>query len=300
MKSLIKNKVVVLGVLYPGVEDYLDDYLVSLEKQSYMDYDLCIYNDGLDNNIFQIHADKHKRLRISEKSLNGNYTPAQIREIAIKDLKDDYDYLVLSDADDYFGSNRIEKSVIALNKYDFCYNDMVLVNSKSQKIGDDTFFTNKDNPKIVNDFNQLMSKNFCGLSNTSINLRSVDLDDLFIPQNLIAVDWWIFSFLSMKGCKGCFLDDVYTYYRQHQANTVGGESVINEESLQRGMDIKKAHYQSLLSYYPSRFDVIISKELDTILELEKRVLDKQYLDKYISTMNVVSKEYMWWENIRLI
>lgn len=272
-----KKGAVVLGILYPGIENYLDDYFNSLQHQSYMDFDIWIYNDGLNKELLQKYMIKYKELNIYEKKLEDNCTPAQIREIAIKGIKDKYDYLVLTDADDYFSSNRIEKSINILQKYDFSYNDMVLINSKGEEISGKTYFTNKCNPKIVNNLFKILKKNFCGLSNSAINLKTVNLDFLLIPENLIAVDWWIFSLLLMKGYKGCFLEDSFTYYRQHETNVVGGLNNLDEMKLLRGIDVKKQHYKMLLEYYPSKFDSIINRELDEIFLLEKKLQIKIFL-----------------------
>lgn len=295
----MKKRVVVLGVLYPGIENYLDDYFVSLENQSYLDYDIWIFNDGLDKELLQIYVNKFNQLNIYENNLDAKYTPAQIREMAIKKIKDKYDYLIFTDADDYFSSNRIEKSIKVLQNYDFCYNDMILVSFKGEELSDTTYFANKNNPQNVNSFNQLINKNFCGLSNTAINLKTINLDFLLIPQNLIAVDWWIFSLLSMKGYKGYFLDEAYTYYRQHEKNIVGGLSKMNEKLLLRGIHVKKEHYKLLLEYYPSKFDSIINNELKNILELENKIKERTYCENFISNVNNIDKDFMWWENIQL-
>lgn len=294
-----RKRVVILGVLYPGIENYLDDYLASLDNQSYMNFDIWIFNDGFNKELLKRYVNKYKRLNIYEKNITGDFTPAQIRETAIKETKDTYDYLIFTDTDDYFSSNRIETSLRALENYDFCYNDMILVDFNGEIISKDTYFTNKDNPKIVSDFHQLLNNNFCGLSNTAINLKTVNLDFLKIPKIIIAADWWIFSILLMQGYRGSFLDDTFTYYRQHETNTVGGLCNISEKQLLRGIHVKKEHYKLLLRYYPSKFDSVINEELNKILSLEKMIKDKSFLEKYIANFNNENKEFMWWENIRL-
>lgn len=297
--KLVENRVVVLGVIYPGTEDFINDYFFSLNNQSYKNYDIWIFNDGLDNRLLREYKDKYNQLNIFFKTLNDNYTPAEIRELAIKGTKDKYDYIIFTDVDDYFSSSRIEKSVNKLQYYDFCYNDMILVNSNGERITRNTYFENKNNPLIVSDFNQLLNKNFCGLSNTAVNLKRINLDFLKIPSNLIAVDWWIFSLLTIRGYKGYFLDDTYTYYRQHESNTVGGLCKISEEQLLSGLYVKKEQYRSLLEYYPSKFNASIKKKLDEIFILEKKIKEKTNLKKYLDYINSENKEFMWWENIEL-
>lgn len=299
MKSA-ENRVIVLVVLYPGVEDYLDDYFFSLKNQSHRDYDIWIFNDGLDKELVKLYIDKYSQLNVYLINLNEGYTPAEIRELAIKRIKDKYDYLVFTDADDYFSSNRIEESINRLQDYDFCYNDMILVNNKGERICRNTYFENKDNPIIVNNFSQLVNKNFCGLSNTAVNLKTTDLDFLEIPQSIIAVDWWIFSLLIIKGYIGCFLNNAFTYYRQHETNTVGGLCKVNEKQLLMGLRVKKEQYKLLLELYPSKFDFIIEEELNGILVLEKKINERPYRENYLTYLNSQNKEFMWWENIQLV
>lgn len=295
-----KNKAVILGVLYNGVEKFIDEYFMSLLNQSYKKYDIWLFNDNLDKEIAKEHIQKFKLLNIKYIELDSVYKPAQIRELAIKKVKDRYDYIIFSDVDDFYSKNRIENSIKILQDNDFCYNNMFIVDAKGRNICDNPFFLNKSNPQILNSFEQLLVKNCCGLSNTAINLKRVNLDFLFIPENLIAADWWIFSVLLLKGYSGCFLADAYTYYRQHDSNLVGGLSILDEKQLKIGIKVKKEQYKALLQYYPSRYDSIIRKEIEDILELENKVVDRGYVEQYLNTVNNRSDEFMWWENIKLI
>lgn len=297
--EILKNKVVALGVVYPGVEDYLDDYFASLGNQTYNNYDIWIFNDGLDKSLLKTYMNRYGMLNIYIEDINSHYTPAEIREMAILKIKEKYDYLIFTDTDDYISQNRIEKSIDILQTYHFCYNNMILVNCRGEKIYDNTYFTNKDNPMVVSDYKQLLKKNFCGLANTAINLKTTNLDFLNIPSNIVAVDWWLFSLLLIKGYKGYFLEDVYTYYRQYDQNTVGGIGKLNVIELAKGIKIKKKQYRSLLKYYPSEFDFYIKKELNNILLLEELIKEGTYSERYVIDQNNKNKEFMWWENIEL-
>ncbi|QHQ60696.1 hypothetical protein Ana3638_07850 [Anaerocolumna sedimenticola] len=144
-----------------------------------------------------------------------------------------------------------------------------------------------------------MDKNFCGLSNTSINLKSICLNILKIPPKLIAVDWWIFSILVIKGYRGYFIHDAYTFYRQHMSNTVGGLNSISEKQLIMGIQLKKEHYKLLLEYYPSKYNDIIKMEYRNMIKLDEMILNKKILVNYLSNVNDGNKEFLWWENIKL-
>lgn len=99
--------------------------------------------------------------------------------------------------------------------------------------------------------------------------------------------------------KICFLNNTFTYYRQHETNTVGGLCKLNEKQLLRGLHIKKEQYKLLLEHYPSKFDLVIEEELDDILTLEKMINERTYLENYITYVNSRNKEFMWWESIKL-
>lgn len=293
------NKVAVIGVVYPGVEHYLDDYFYSLENQVYKEFDICIFNDGMDSSVLNNYLSKYPNLNIYVNEILNSFTPAQIREYAILDVKDKYDYLIFSDTDDYFSSNRIKKSLVHLCDYDFCYNDMILIDNNGMKIENKTYFDNKNNPVLVNNYLNLLGENFCGLSNTAINLKTINLDFLMIPADIIAVDWWIFSILSMKNYKGYFIKDVYTYYRQHESNIIGGLNIFDKNTIIRGIKVKKNHYSLLLKLYPSIYDYSIKKELENVYQLESIMVDKVKMQEFIDYINNLNREYMWWEIIKL-
>ena len=289
----------VLGFIYPGVEAYIDDYFHSLSLQNNKYFDVCIYNDGFNSDVLNTALKKYQNLNIAVKCLETKYSPAKIREKAIHEIADKYDYLIFTDMDDFFSSDRIEKSVLALQKRDFCYNEMILVDNIGVEMGIKSYFTYKDNPNEVIKYEQLLDKNFCGLSNTAINLKSVFLGDIKIPEELIAVDWWIFSILLIRGYHGSFIRDTYTYYRQHEMNTIGGMNKVDKQQLMKGIRLKKEHYRFLLEYCSSHYEGIIRKEYESINLLEEKLQNNRELDDFLININKENKEFLWWEYIKL-
>lgn len=297
---MIKNNAVVLGFIYPGVENYLDDYFSSLSQQSTKCFDIYIYNDGFDNNLLEHFITRYKDLNIRVIRIENKLTPAEIREIAITDHVDKYNYMIFSDTDDYFSTNRVEQSINALQNFDFCYNDIYLVDNFGVNYTQNSYFRNKEHPNMITQYEPLLDKNFCGLSNTAINLKTVNLKSLKIPPELIAVDWWIFSILTINDYCGCFLSDAFTYYRQHDLNTVGGLNYLNEKQLLRGIKIKKDHYKLLLRYCSSKYNYMIQEEYGNIEQLDEIISgNNTILKNYLFNVNKEDKEYLWWENIKL-
>jgi len=125
-------KTLVLGVIYPGVEKYLESYLGSLHNQSDQGFDLLIINDGL-------------------KGLEQIAFPAQTKQIDCKlnsaaktrflglqyALENNYDIFISSDTDDYFSENRVAKAKENLNKADFVVNEIDLVSENNEPIRTD-------------------------------------------------------------------------------------------------------------------------------------------------------------------
>ena len=106
MKKTIHNKVAVVGVVHPGVVSFIDDYLLSLEKQTCRKFDLLIANDNV-LNMQSIMKDTS----LVWSSFNVTGSPASIRIAMIrKALELNYEILIFNDCDDYFKEKRIEEN----------------------------------------------------------------------------------------------------------------------------------------------------------------------------------------------
>ena len=91
-----------LGVIYKGCEKYLCKYKESIEYQDTDDFDVLILNDGCKKASY---IDNRRTFIIDVRE---SLTPAEIRMLGIKyALENKYKYIIFSDADDYFSSNRI-------------------------------------------------------------------------------------------------------------------------------------------------------------------------------------------------
>lgn len=295
---MIKSKVVVVGFLYPGVEQYVKDYLLSISKQSFSDFDLYLYNDGCDTAWINKVMKEYSIIKIILQNTTPGVSPATLRELAILELKNQYDFIIFSDTDDFHGENRIQMSYGALQNYNFCYNNMYLIDHNGLLLDHESYYKNKNNPMILNHYDQLLYGNYCGLSNTGICVKTTDLSELRIPSNLIAVDWWIYSMLLIKGFEGCFINNAYTYYRQYDNNTVGGSQRLTPQKVHMGIKIKKDHYRLLQEFYPSDNNLKINAEYEQIVLMEEIIKDETILRQYINNANKDDKEYSWWEKIR--
>ena len=284
------NKVAFLSTVYPGADTYLDDFFKSLVTQDYKHFDVIILNDGLDN--FEKYSSLYKTLNIHE--IKYTDTPAKIREKGLKyTIENKYDVIIFGDCDDYFKNNRLSESIRCLEAYDVVVNDFDLL-SNDNKIITPNYLSNRlnDNQEILLDY--VLDKNCFGLSNTAINakfLRSICFD-----SNLIAVDWYLFSFLLLRGIRAVFTNNTGTYYRQYEGNAIGISS-LDDSKILKGIEAKLIHYREMaklsdefLPLYESFYNLrnAISKN---------NGFKESYLEQ-IRNREIVSP--LWWENIKLL
>ena len=97
-----KNNALLISVIYPKVKKYLADYCKSIKSQDINRFDILILNDGF------IGEFPLKNKKITIINIKNKLTLAETRLSGIKyAIENDYKYIIFSDTDDYFSSNRI-------------------------------------------------------------------------------------------------------------------------------------------------------------------------------------------------
>jgi len=293
-----KNNALLIGVIYPKVQKYLADYCKSIKSQDTNNFDILILNDGF------IVGFPLKNKRITIIDIKNKLTLAEIRMLGIKyAIENDYKYVIFSDTDDYFSLNRISVSINKLEKYDFVFNELYLINEKKEVI-QKSFYNNTLKKIEYINYLEIINRNLFGLGNAAVKVNR--LKDLFIPKEIIAVDWWIFSMLLLNKCKGGFIKEAITYYRQHTNNFVGISKKLNKTILHKGIKVKQIHYKNLSIYCEERkmkeAAKIYYKKLEEINTLNKYIQDDSFCKRYIEVINKnYNKVYSgWWSEILLI
>lgn len=255
---------------------YLDDFFVSLGNQSYKDFDLIIINDGYEN--IQDLVREYSCLNIIELKSSG--TPSKNRECGINYVKDNkYDILIFGDSDDYFSPNRVFTSIEKLSLCDVVVNDFTLIDDEG--VISPCYLSKrlKNNCKI--DLEYIKDKNIFGMTNTSVN-TSV-LGDICFDENLVAVDWYLFSILLLEGNEAIFTNETVTYYRQYSGNTIGLSS-LSDEMVLKSLNVKLKHYE-LMKKESNCFDDLYNEMLGLKNNIEKLSLQK-------------NNNLFWWEEIK--
>lgn len=220
----MSKKIIIGTVVFPQVEEFLQDFIFSINNQTYKSFELIVFNDGYDINLLtEIFFKIDKRIRTKILNVRSGYTPSQIRKILIDYcLENDYEILIFADSDDTFYKNRVERIIENINdEFSIIYNDLYILGTKED-------YFNYGLPDEVSDINKILNSNFLGLSNSALNLKKLRniLADFKISKDIIAFDWFLFSFLIISGVKAKRIDDAYTNYRIYDNNTAGEKIVL--------------------------------------------------------------------------
>jgi len=278
--------VVIFSVIFPDIEKYLDDYFKSLCAQSYKNFEILIINDGVDN--IKEYVARYPQLNISLHESAGS--PVRNREKGISILSEMSEAIVLfSDADDFFQNNRIAEVVRLIKQHncDIVVNDLSIVDSNGNLLQNSYFSTRLCNLSYI-ELKDIRHFNFIGLSNSATYTKC--LKDIKLSESLIAVDWFMFTILLLRGYKAIFTSNTNTFYRQHETNLVGIGS-ISLSKLEKSIIVKDSHYREL-SYQCNNF-LKLSKYYYT---LKQRKDDDLFISKYYDECikNLPDRPF-WWE-----
>ena len=274
------NKVACLTTIYPGVEDYFEEYLQGVQKQTCAGFDLVIVNDG-----FSLHIDRIlDRMDIKAKVFDCTLSPQANRLYGLKMCRQmGYDLIVCGDADDVMSSNRVEKVITYFSEK----KDSRIVYNNLVNNGFDLVYKDKITLEDILDFNVL------GYS--CLNIKSDLIEFILDHQNgkIPAFDWWLGLVYLLNFKQVDFLEDVSDHYRQHRDNYVGPVLDINESRLERGIYVKKVIYSEMIDYcrrnnFTEEENIFLQKNsansLSTYCELVK---------SYFSN----APKLFWWQDI---
>ncbi|HEP0307585.1 NeuD/PglB/VioB family sugar acetyltransferase [Providencia rettgeri] len=280
---IFKGKVAFLTTIYPINEIFVHEFMQSLSQQTYTHFDLIIINDGFENlSSFKL---LYPKINIIE--LNSHNNIAKNRSALINYAKNNnYEILIFGDIDDKFKSNRVELSIKKLNEFDIIVNELTSFSGKS--ILREKIISSRIKNNLTININYILDKNILGLSNTAIKIKNdININTEF-DENLIAVDWFFFSNLLLNGYTCIFTNETETYYRQHESN-ITGANTLTLTSLIKTLLIKKKHYEQMALINPNLYNerlIATNALIDKVKDAENAnvIIEK---NKYISPL--------WWE-----
>lgn len=279
-----QKRVAVLTTIFPIKHSYIIDFFESLSSQTNKNFDVIIMNDGFCN--FDVIKKQFKHLKIIELYSANNI--ARNRQALIQFAKNNaYDIAIFADVDDFFSLNRIEVVTKELKSNDIVVNDLTSV--KDGRVLCDKIYSKRLHNRDSISLDFIKQKNIFGLSNTAINLDAVPSDFIQFPSDLIAVDWYFFSLLLAHGLKAIFVNNAITYYRQHDANTIG-VGKLTSDKVKRIIQVKTVHYEHMISIFPEYKGL-----LARVTSIGRVILDSEKLDTLLMYNHKMIKHPLWWE-----
>lgn len=281
MNNSAIHDICVFTVVYPSMEKWIPQFTESLVNQDFQDFDLVIVNDGLDPRKLEVFNDLFNcKLLSSNKSIAKNRSTGICKMIEIG-----YRYVVFADADDLMATNRISSSRELLDNYDIVVNDLALINSNGEHIMDHYLSGRLGNFKDIQ-LSEILDYNFMGLSNSSARVEI--LKNINIPEDIEAVDWFLFTTLLNRGYHAVFTSSTSTLYRQHHFNTVGFHKP-DENNIVFLAKQKYLHYlylQKLSEHHQNRFE--------EFSKLVIKLKDPFFKKVYLETINDYMPENPFW------
>jgi glycosyltransferase involved in cell wall biosynthesis len=239
----------ILLATYNG-EKYLVEQLDSILSQSYSNFRLLISDDCSTDGtrkILEEYKEKDNRIQLFFQAKNLGV----IKNFEYLLKKVESKYYMLSDQDDIWKEDKIEKSIIKLEdtNSDLVYTDLEVVDENLNVIYESYWKLKGIYNKITkyNNFESLYLNNFV-TGCTVISKKEFIKDILPLPSSskFVLHDYWIPLIVSQKG-KISYIEEPLIKYRQHKNNKIGSKKKSNElnsidEIRELFIRVKKEHF----------------------------------------------------------
>lgn len=221
-------KIDILMATYNG-EKYIYEQLESILNQTYKNINIIISDDcSKDNTVNIIKEFEKKDNRITVYEQKKNLGVVKNIEFLLKKVENEY--YMLSDQDDIWLPQKIEKSMECLvrTNADLVFGDLEVVNQDLKTMYPsfgDYMLLNKKIKKYINSYKINYLYN-CVTGCTILSKK------IFIPKIIpiptdskyVLHDHWIGLILSLNG-RLTYIDEKYIKYRQHGNNEVGTDKI---------------------------------------------------------------------------
>lgn len=275
------RKIDILIATYNG-EKYLREQLDSILNQTYKNIRIVISDDcSKDNtvNILKEYKEKDDRIELylHEKNLGV------VKNIEFMLSKVENDLYMLSDQDDVWLPEKVEKSVEKLEKEnaDLVFGDLEVVdeqlNTMYPSFGDFMLLNEKIHKYInTNKINYLYN---CVTGCTVLSKKKFIDKIIPIPteSKYLIHDYWIGLILSLNG-KLAYMDEKYIKYRQHGNNQVGTNKISHgftklEQVRELFINVKLGVFGTYVKYndaFPTDLKKLNEKAFNYYKDIEKK------------------------------
>lgn len=262
-----QQEVDILLATYNG-EKYLKCQLDSILNQTYKNIKILINDDASTDgtaDILKEYEKKDDRIQVNYNEKNLGYIKNFENLLSRVKTK----YFMLSDQDDYWMQDKVEKSLkkIIEEDADLVFTDLEAVDENLQTITPSVveFRGFRKNIEMHNDYKLVFLHN-CAVTGCTI-ITKKELINKYIPlpeKEPMVHDWWMALMIGQDG-KISFLDEPTIKYRQHGNNQIGIYGMKNE--INTAEEYRKRYIQLKLdqfNVYVENEDKFTNKEIPNL------------------------------------
>jgi hypothetical protein len=288
-------KVAVYTTVYPDVLKYLPRWYESVQAQTDLDFELWIGMDAVNQSDIEDALGCHIEARWVQAPAGS--TPAQVRDLALRQLIAAECDVILVDSDDLLHESRVAAARRELQTMDLSGCALSIVDESGQPLGSDFNF---DPALHVSQF--LPTNNVFGFSNSAYRCELLERC-LPIPRDAVLVDWYLATRAWLFGAKLSFDHDVRMKYRQYEANTARIRLPFSADQVLSDSSLVRRHFQLVLApgsqdhFLPGRWVEFLRVVCD-FERFERYIRESPAnLNAYIDALNSAVKQPIWWTSV---
>ncbi|MCQ9628121.1 glycosyltransferase family 2 protein [Cetobacterium somerae] len=295
------KKIDILLSTYNG-ENFLEEQLNSIVKQTYENWKIIIRDDGSTDKTVEIIKKYMKRYPKKIKVIENNGNLGAAKSFMSLINYSNSDYFMFCDQDDYWLEDKIEitlKKMLELekknkNKPILIHTDLKVVNQNLDEISSSLWSYQGVNPKIKNYRKLIVENNITGCTvmlNKNIKKYLKNYD---IKKYIIMHDWFLGVLVAKLGVID-FVEKATILYRQHGKNDTGAKK---NNILIKILSLKKINFkleiiEKLKKQSETIFDIL---EEEAILSFSN-IKEKKFLLRKIWVMKNGFMKHSFIKNI---
>jgi len=276
----MEEKIDILLATYNG-EKYLKEQIDSILNQTYKNINLIISDDCSNDSTIQILKiyEKDKRVNVYYQDTNLGY----VKNFEFLLSKVENNFFMLSDQDDFWLPQKVEKSIETLKKEeaDLVFGDLEVVDENlitTQSSFIKLMKLDKKIKKYINDYRINYLYN-CVTGCTIIGKKELISKIIPIPveSKYLIHDHWIALIASLNG-KIAYMQETHIKYRQHGNNQVGTRKISHgfkrlEDVRELFINVKLGVFGTYVKYnqrFPANIQTLNTKAYDYFKTIESK------------------------------
>lgn len=298
------DRLAVYTTIYPGCEPFLGSWYASVQRQTDRRFDLWIGVHAVAPatvDVSPIMTARYEGTPEGEREPAVHWveateedTPASLRQRAFNNLVSRYDSIVLVDADDVLGPDRVECARQMLATFDVVGCALRVIDEQGADLGM-TF-----GPADTDDLPSMLIRwNVFGLSNSAYRASTL-ARCLPVPPQAVLIDWLLATRALVSGATFGFDRTPRMDYRQYGRNTARVLPPFTAESVLEATVLVESHYRALLEGpwawdWPGQarrpFEAARARVAAFAAVMQA---SPELLDRYVTALNQLPPRGVWW------